>query len=670
MSRRRPSVCALVPHFDCEPWLGQAIESLLGQTRPPDAVVVVDDASPRLPVEVARRHPGVTFLAAADNGGPYRLVQAVIERSNYDFYLFQDADDWSAPDRLEALLERVDATGAELVGSHELRVLVEEGDVVAVRYPLDVNAALAEQPVGFPLLHPTSIVARDLVMRIGGFASGMRFSGDAEFLRRAAQVATVVNADHFGYFRRKRAGSLTTAPGTGHQSPDRLAVQAALAARARGFAEARRRGRRPDLRPFRTAPLPALQHLAGPPLGRRAPGRRPASSPPPSSGAGKDAVLVVGAPRAGQGFLAWALDQHPAFTAVPDARWLAATVAAVERLAGDDASPSPPGYRAALTGVVHQLAAAGRGRRWVAHGAAVTAAVNPLVAAFPSARLIHVVRPVDEVVADLAARPTDGGAYHSPDGAWRAWLAGAGAGLAAEQRLGADRVLRVRHCDLASEPAAVLEACLRFLGERVDPAVERALAALEPSPPVEPPPGPADVVRASRHLSALLLAEPGAEPVGAARAGDQPEPPVEVQPGAGVARPLVERLRRLVLDSVPAGSTVLVASKGDERMLALDGRDAWHFPQVEGGTYAGHHPADSADALAHLDDLRRAGADHLVLPAAAFWWLDHYEGVRRHLDERAAVVAFHEEVGIVYRLEGGNVGVRPLAAPPQLVVSS
>jgi hypothetical protein len=140
------------------------------------------------------------------NGGPYRLVQAVIDATDFDAYLFQDADDWSAPDRLEVLLATGAETGAGLVGSHEVRVLVDAGDVVGVPYPLDVNAALLDDPAGYPLLHPTSLVARRVLERVGGFATGMRFSGDAELLRRAAHVARVVNADHHGYFRRKRRG--------------------------------------------------------------------------------------------------------------------------------------------------------------------------------------------------------------------------------------------------------------------------------------------------------------------------------------------------------------------------------------------------------------------------------------------------------------------------------
>ena len=65
---------------------------------------MIDDASDEPPLEIVARLPHVTLLHADRNVGPYRLVQQVIEETDYDAYLFQDADDWSAPDRLEQLL--------------------------------------------------------------------------------------------------------------------------------------------------------------------------------------------------------------------------------------------------------------------------------------------------------------------------------------------------------------------------------------------------------------------------------------------------------------------------------------------------------------------------------------------------------------------------------------
>ncbi len=260
------TVLAVVPHFRCEEWLPDALDSLLSQTRPPDGIVVIDDASSDPPVGIVRQFPRVILLAANENVGPYRLIQSVMEQAKYDAFLFQDADDWSRPDRLERLLDGAQATGAELIGSWEVRIFVQEGDVVRVEYPLDVNQALGNDPTAFPLLHPTSLVQRDLVLRIGGYASGMRFSGDAEFLRRAALVARVMNVPEYLYLRRKREGALTTSPETGLRSDARREVQHRLWERARLNAEKVALGEPPDLSPMAVAGPVPLRHLAGPPL--------------------------------------------------------------------------------------------------------------------------------------------------------------------------------------------------------------------------------------------------------------------------------------------------------------------------------------------------------------------------------------------------------------------
>ena len=95
---------------------------------------------------------------------------------------------------------------------------------------------------------------------------------------------------------------------------------------------------------------------------------------------------------------------------------------------------------------------------------------------------------------------------------------------------------------------------------------------------------------------------------------------------------LVERVRQQVVDATRSHATILVVSRGDEELLRLDGRRGWHFPRSDDGSYAGHHPANSHEAIARLEEQRRAGSEYIVFPASGAWWLDHYEGLRRHLD--------------------------------------
>jgi hypothetical protein len=112
---------------------------------------------------------------------------------------------------------------------------------------------------------------------------------------------------------------------------------------------------------------------------------------------------------------------------------------------------------------------------------------------------------------------------------------------------------------------------------------------------------------------------------------------------------MARRVEAAVQRHVPAGSRMLVVSRGDEALVGFDGYEAWHFPQLDDGTYAGRHPADDEEAIADLERLRERGADYLVVPATALWWLDRYEGFRRHL-ERYGRASEDPETAVIYEL--------------------
>ena len=117
-------------------------------------------------------------------------------------------------------------------------------------------------------------------------------------------------------------------------------------------------------------------------------------------------------------------------------------------------------------------------------------------------------------------------------------------------------------------------------------------------------------------------------------------------------REMAERVRHAVIEAVPAGATVLVVSRGDDDLLRMDGRRAWHFPRGDDGAYAGHHPADSSEAIALLEAQRAAGAEHIAFPATGSWWLEHYEGLRRHLDRRYRRSFSDPETCVIFDLRG------------------
>jgi hypothetical protein len=115
-------------------------------------------------------------------------------------------------------------------------------------------------------------------------------------------------------------------------------------------------------------------------------------------------------------------------------------------------------------------------------------------------------------------------------------------------------------------------------------------------------------------------------------------------------RDLTGQVRHCVGMHVPPGAVVLIVSKGDEELLRLDDYRPWHFPRSASGTYAGHYPADSVEALTHLRRLFAQGAQYLVFPWTALWWLDHYRELLSHLNSSHRLVATQKGVCLIYEL--------------------
>jgi glycosyltransferase involved in cell wall biosynthesis len=269
MGNRRLTKCtpilAVVTHYRCEEWLEQCLESLVGQSVSPAGVVVADDASPHPPLDIVCRFPGVTLLRSTENVGMYRLLQAIVDATDYPGYMFQDADDWSAPNRLAVLVAEAEKTGAELVGCQPITIFWGLPEEPETEYPWDVNAAVLANPIHHLLL-PSSVITRDLIVRLGGFATGLRYGGDSEFLRRAIFVTTVRNVPDRCYFRRVHPQAATRRPESGYQSPMRQALAAQLRERASSNIRRLAAGDAPDLSPFAIAEPVKLVYIGGPAL--------------------------------------------------------------------------------------------------------------------------------------------------------------------------------------------------------------------------------------------------------------------------------------------------------------------------------------------------------------------------------------------------------------------
>jgi GT2 family glycosyltransferase len=121
----------------------------------------------------------------------------------------------------------------------------------------------------------------------------------------------------------------------------------------------------------------------------------------------------------------------------------------------------------------------------------------------------------------------------------------------------------------------------------------------------------------------------------------------------------VRAIREVVRRTLPRAATVIVVSKGDDALLDLYGRRAWHFPQASDGDYAGYYLPDGTGLIAHLETLRARGGQYLLLPESSLWWLDAYPKFALHLRRHYPLVMEDPDTCAIFALE------RYLATDPE-----
>lgn len=273
---------------------------------------------------------------------------------------------------------------------------------------------------------------------------------------------------------------------------------------------------------------------------------------------------------------------------------------------------------------------------------------------FPDARFIHIIRDGRDVVCSGLR-----GVWKDFDAVHQMWTSHVNRGCAFGRRLPADRYFELRYEDLVRDDVGMARQLFAFLGiEMHANVVNYCLRQLERRTPLCKATRNivADVTSSdwstflTPHQQVRSLELLGRELV---RYGYESESSFRrsfLQATDQHVSALLHPVRSAIERATPINATVLIVSKGDEELLMLNDRKAWHFPRSEDGEYAGSYPADSADAIDHLESLHAQGAEFLVFPETAMWWLDYYGEFRQHLESGYRVTARGEHSCLIFDL--------------------
>jgi len=141
--------------------------------------------------------------------GPYVVRQHLIDSTRQQLIGFHDSDDISTHDRFSVMTGELESLKCDMVGCHELRLNEISGHVEAIRFPLNVNNSLRDDPGRSCFLYASALCCRQAFERTGGFSTNYKIANDTQFLFRAFFHLHIRNSDNFLYIRRMHRNGLS-----------------------------------------------------------------------------------------------------------------------------------------------------------------------------------------------------------------------------------------------------------------------------------------------------------------------------------------------------------------------------------------------------------------------------------------------------------------------------
>jgi len=199
MASDSPSVTVLIGAYDNERTLRRAIGSILAQTEAKLELMVIDDGSSDRSAEVARaaigEDPRGRVIRLEQNVGIARSLNEGMRTATAPVVAIQDADDYSAPERLERQLAVLAADPSVAVVGARMREVDFYGGTLRARTTFaagDVGPVLLRFN---PIPNGSAAFRRDVALALGGYDPRYRFAAEYDLWLRIAEEHRVVALD-------------------------------------------------------------------------------------------------------------------------------------------------------------------------------------------------------------------------------------------------------------------------------------------------------------------------------------------------------------------------------------------------------------------------------------------------------------------------------------------
>jgi len=209
-------VSVVIPAYNCERWVREAIESCLDQSYTSIEIVVVNDGSTDGTLDVLRSFGDRIVLEDGPNRGACAARNRGLQLARGEWIQHLDGDDFLLPNKIERQLERAQKTGADVVYS-DWHWQHHPGGGAGVRGKLEVSGAqkdVTEALLGGWWVATAALLYRsEVITRIGGWDSATEPADDFDLFLRAAESGAQIEYEPMAASIYRNWGDVTLARG-------------------------------------------------------------------------------------------------------------------------------------------------------------------------------------------------------------------------------------------------------------------------------------------------------------------------------------------------------------------------------------------------------------------------------------------------------------------------
>jgi hypothetical protein len=192
-----PQISVVLPVYNAERHLAEAIESILRQTHSDFELLIINDGSSDRSLDIikryARRDPRVRVTDRGNRGLIATLNEGIAEARG-EYVARMDADDVAAPDRLAKQAKWLMADPACVVVGTSF-ILIDESGRPHTTWHCFVNDLTIRHalPAEGCIPHPTAMIRRSALTQAGGYRADYVAAEDYDLWRRLARVGRLQN---------------------------------------------------------------------------------------------------------------------------------------------------------------------------------------------------------------------------------------------------------------------------------------------------------------------------------------------------------------------------------------------------------------------------------------------------------------------------------------------